>query len=188
MCDASNGCANSSGEPFGDGCAGGYAPEIEDDQAGVNAYVCLAFCKPADCYLGHCGSANDAAIGAAPHRCNDTDARGTFDTGSNGDQCVYGWWFEQATDGHVMQSPYSDTTGFCLDHSRYHVQQGSGATFPACSTLPLTASGSNCTPTDTSGCTAVDFGCVSTTTGGVPTARIRPPMRRPYATASSSTR
>ena len=199
LCDTSNGCANSGGTPYLNGCASGYMPEIADDQAGMNTFVCLAFCKPADCNAGQCGSANDAAVGAAPHRCTATDARGTFDTGSNGDQCVYGWWFEVGTDGHVLHSQYSDTTGFCLDHSLYHLADRTGMNvtttpWPACSTLPLTAAGSSCygasgsDPGDTSGCTAVDFGCVSTTTGGVPTARIRPPLRAPYRSGSWSAR
>ncbi len=191
ICDAASGCMNDYQQPYTDGCASGYIPIIASDLPGTNSVVCLAFCSPGDCYAGSCGSNDDARIGAAPHRCNDTDARGTFDTGTNGDQCVYGWRFEVGSDGKVRRSAFSDTTGLCMDHTDYHLTDRTGnyvssTPWPACSTLPLTAAGSNCygayggQPADLSGCTAVDFGCVSTTTGGVPTARVRPPLRPMY--------
>jgi hypothetical protein len=170
------GCTNGGGSPFLNGCAGGYMPLITDDTTGANTYSCMAFCKPADCSLGACTS----SIGAPPHQCNNTDAAGTFDSADNGDQCVYGWWFEEGNTGTVLLSQFSNTTGICLDHTRYHLADATGMStsttnWPACNTLPITASSTTChgalnaSPADLSGCTAVDFGCVSTTTGGVTT-------------------
>jgi hypothetical protein len=145
-----------------------------------------------DCYSGHCGTSNANRLGAAPHRCQNPDASGTFNAAANGDQCMYGWEFEIESGGTHLPSPYSDTTGICLDHSRYHLADSTGTAisttpWPACNTLPLTASGSNCYgasasgSADISGCTAVDFGCVSTTTGMVPHAAPRIALpRAPY--------
>src|SRR5262249_24701462 len=112
-CDTASGCANSGGNPYLNGCASGYMPEITDDMAGMNSFVCLAFCKPADCSSGACGANAASRVGAAPHRCAMADASGTFNGAANGDQCVYGWWFEVGSDGTVLKSNFSDTTGFC---------------------------------------------------------------------------
>jgi hypothetical protein len=181
-CATASGCANAGGSPYLNGCASGYMPYITDDLAGMNTFVCIAFCKPADCTVTAtpgCGTAGANRVGASPHRCNQTDAMGTFNPAANGDQCVYGWVFEIGSDNvTVLKSNYSDTTGFCMDHSKYHLLDSTGMTrtndaWPACATLPLTAAGSNCFggsgATGTNGCTAQDFGCVSTTTGMIPT-------------------
>jgi len=177
-CATASGCANSGGTPYLNGCASGYMPEITDDMAGMNSFVCIAFCKPADCSNGACGANAAQRVGASPHRCTQADAAGTFNGAVNGDQCVYGWWFEVGSDGKVLKSNFSDTTGFCLDHTKYHLADATGMmvttdAWPACSTLPLTATGSNCFggsgAVGTDGCVATDFGCVSTTTGMVPT-------------------
>ena len=192
-CTAANGC-------FGDldSCAPGYEPLVVD-ATGSTSYVCRALCQPADCSAGACGSASANRIGTAPHRCNTTDALGTF---TNPDaSCVYGWWFERGSDGSVHASPYSDTTGLCLEHANRYLRDATGmyrstTPWPACDTLPLTASGSSCYgalgsgSADTSGCTAADFGCVSTIAGGVTTQtgarghsidRPRLPYHRPAA-------
>ena len=183
-CGQAAGCVDPSGQPYLNGCASGYIPYISDDLTGGNTYVCSAFCKPADCYLGHCGTSNANAIGAAPHRCSGSDAAGTFDGSADGDQCVYGWYFERDASGSVLRSPYSDTTGLCIDHSHMHLEDPTGTMpsqtpWPACSTLKLTPTGTRCDSGDQTGCSAVTFGCVSTTTGGVQT-HFAPLLRAPY--------
>jgi hypothetical protein len=176
-CTAANGCASAGNTPYLNGCAPGYMPLIADE-TGSSTQLCRAFCKPADCYAGNCGTADANQIGAAPHRCNTTDAAGMFT--SPDATCVYGWLFEEGVDGTVLSSPYSDTTGLCLEHADLRLYDQSGSVlsttpWPECDTLPLTATSGGCygssagVPADTSGCTAVDLGCVSTTTGGVTT-------------------
>lgn len=177
-CTTDSGCANGGGTPYLNGCASGYMPQITDDMAGVNTFVCLAFCKPADCSTGACGTNNAARVGTAPHRCATQDAMGTFNGAVNGDQCQYGWWYEQGSDGTVLKSNFSDSTGFCMDHTKYHLADmtGMNATndaWPACANLPLTSTSMDCFggsgSAGTAGCLAADFGCVSTTTGMIMT-------------------
>src|SRR5262249_7817823 len=154
------------------GCASGYMPMISDDVTGTNSYACLAFCKPADCYLGHCGSGNVNRIGAAPHRCSNTDAAGTFDGDPDGDHCLSAWYFELQPNGTVQHTQFDNTTGICLDHLHSHLYDAAhtaltSTPWPACATLPLSAASTNCygsngsSAADTSGCLAQDFGCVS---------------------------
>ena len=132
-------------------CAQGYEP-IYADAEGSTQIDCIAVCRPLDCYAGNCGSSSANLGGAEPHACNGNDARGTFDVATatnNGDQCMYSWMFERDTTGQVVHSPTSNTVGFCIDHQRYGI--------PSCDALPLAGSNS-----------ATTYGCVSTTTAGIP--------------------
>ena len=177
-CTASNKCASpASGSPFLNGCAQGYMPMMKDYGAGQNSFVCLAFCKPGNTFMG-----NDCQhpAGESPHACNTTDARGTFNTATltnNGDHCVYSWIFEIDNNGNLVRSPTSDSLGMCMDHSIYTYDSNGDGTldkqWPLCATLPLKGAGSN----DPS---AGDFGCVDSMTAGVKAARPQLGVRMPY--------
>ncbi len=177
-CTSANGCENANGSPYLNGCAQGYEPLVADS-TGSNTIVCVALCKPGNTYMGN---TCQHPAGESPHACDSTDARGTFNTATatnNGDHCVYSWMFELDGSGNLVRSPTSDTVGFCLDHSKYQYDSnGDGtpdAVWPLCSTLPLTAAGSN-DPT------AGEFGCVDSMTAGVTAANHAPhDLRLPYS-------
>ncbi len=167
---------------YKNGCAQGYIPYVKDDSAGANDYVCIAVCKPADCFMGtgNCGTGATEVqqIGstAVPtQRCNATDARGNF---SATDYCQYSWFNEvDQTNGDVLKSDTSDTVGLCIDSSTLHFVDASGnptaTSWPKCDTLAATgtggfgADGCDGTLANMAMCSAVDFGCMSTGTGGV---------------------
>jgi hypothetical protein len=175
-------CANSGGNPYLNGCAAGYIP-VFFEKTGSSTVICSAYCAPADCSQGNCGTNAANKVGASPHRCNNIDARGTFT--NPGDTCVYGWWIAaigQQGSGALPASPYNDTTGLCLAHANYDLADPSGMNatttpWPECENMVASGSGgSNCygaymgSAANISECYGVDFGCVSTTTGGVTTA------------------
>ena len=179
-CNTTNMCADQqSGNPYLNGCAQGYLPLITNDTTGKNTFTCRAYCKPADCSSDKgCGTGNVDFVGASPHRCNNTDAAGTFQTGTAAESCIYGWFFEVDQQGKFHTSPYDNNVGLCLSHADFHLADSTGmnastTSWPACSSMVASGSGSNCygaymgSAADLSGCYAVDFGCVSTTTGGV---------------------
>ena len=194
-CTTANGCGTGSGA-YLNGCASGYMPWYKDYQAGQNEFVCLAICEPADCYNGnittynpnaaidtaHCGAAAVNRLGKVGGRQCKTPTAGTFNGAPDGDQCVYGWQFEyNGSSNKVLKSDWTDTTGFCMDHTLYTLADQTGmmstpTAQPACAQLPLSSAGSNCygsasaqSPSDLTGCDAIFMGCVSTTTGSVPT-------------------
>jgi hypothetical protein len=166
-CTLTNGCDNDAGNPRLDGCAQGYAPLVRDT-TGASQIVCVAMCMPGNTYSGNPGTQYPA--GQAPHACNTTDARGTFNTATdtnNGDHCMYSWLFEIDEQNNFVRSPTSDTVGFCIDHSKYKydsngdgLTNGSDANWPLCSSL-LDGSGSG------GDVRAADFGCVDTAHAGL---------------------
>jgi len=127
-------------------CNQGYLPLLSESTM-VSTVVCVALCKPLDCYAGNCGSNNVNRLGAAPHRCMTPDAIGAF---GSGEECAY-WWPFELVGGGFAQSAFSDTLGYCVDRSKYGEA--------ACEDLPLHASGSD---ED-----AARLGCVSSQTAGV---------------------
>jgi hypothetical protein len=170
--------------PYLNGCGQGYVP-VFSDGTGSSQVDCISFCRPADCSSAGCGASGANLPGdptAGPdgrrHQCNMTDSKlGTFNpatTTNNGDQCVYEWYLDvNPMNGMVTHTPTMNTVGYCLDHTLFAVPSNPAMAtncpsttspgcepMPACNTLPIaggmTAYG------------AVDFGCVSTTTGGVP--------------------
>ena len=169
-CTTADGCANTAGAPYLDGCAQGYLPLLYD-VTGSMQIDCIALCKPADCWAGNCGTASANLVGASPHTCTPADARGTFNVATatnNGDQCMYSWLFEVDTLGNLVRSPTSDTVGFCVDHSKYkYDSNGDGqvtsadSAWPPCDSFTQPGRGSG------SALGAADFGCVSTSTAGV---------------------
>ena len=158
-CTTATGCAASDGTIYVNSCNQGYLPVFRESTA-VSTAVCIAMCKPLDCYAGNCGSNNVNRLGAAPHRCAGSDALGAF---GSGEECQYMW--AQELDGNLrwLPSPYSDSVGFCFDHSKYEYDaSGDGipdTTIPGCEDLPLHGSGS--------GLDAVMVGCVSSQTAGL---------------------
>ena len=156
------------GSQYLNSCMSGYTiGELYSDDSGSMEVVCLAFCKPGEAYAGNPGT--QQPNGAAPHRCNTTDALGAFGAtpdgtaASNGEHCMYSWLFEVDTGGTLHPSPTSDTVGICVDHTKYHYDSNGDGTldtlYPPCASLPLTATAT------TLG--AGDLGCVKSTTAGV---------------------
>ncbi len=167
QCTSANTCAGANNSPYLNGCSQGYVPLLQESTQ-ITQIVCVAFCKPINCYQNNCGAGGVNAAGAAPHACNTTNAEGTFDTESatnNGDHCMYSWFFEiDNNNGNHVPSPTSNTVGICLNHKQYQYDTNADGTpdsnFPACSTLPLMG---NTNPPYNAG----DWGCVDTTTAGV---------------------
>jgi hypothetical protein len=176
-CEVANTCA-SAGGPYVNGCSQGYMALLRESTTSTTI-VCIAMCKPSNCYSGNCPS----AAGVAPHACNTTNAEGTFDpatTANNGDHCMYSWFFENDA-GNVVLSPTSNTVGFCVNHKLLQYDTNADgvpdSNLPLCASLPLMG---NTDPPYNAG----DWGCVDTATAGVQfTGKKRPPaidLRLPY--------
>jgi hypothetical protein len=169
-CTVATGCADTGDVIYVNSCNQGYLPLFRESTA-VSTAICVAMCAPLDCYAGHCGSNDENRLGAAPHRCMPPDAVGNF--GSD-EECQYLWANELDGSGRLLRSPYSDTVGFCLDHSQYLYDPAGGSDLttplPSCKDLPLEGSGS--------ALDAVDLGCVSTATAGSNLMRTRPALPR----------
>ena len=164
QCTTANNCADPGPKLYVNSCNQGYLPLLNESTM-VSTAICVAMCKPKNCYLGNCGLNDEDRLGVAPHRCNTTDRVGTFDTSANGEHCLFSWFFEIDDGGNFVRSPTSDTLGFCYDHSKYLYDSNGDNTpdapIPACATL-LDGTGSG-----GSDVRAGDFGCVDTTHAGV---------------------
>jgi hypothetical protein len=174
--------------PYLNGCGQGFVPLLID-QTGSQQVDCISYCKPADCSSAGCGT-NGANLPGDPanasdgrrHQCNTTDSSGLFSPATltnNGDQCFYEWWFDVDATGKLVKSPTMNSVGFCMNHSKYAVPtnkasttQCTSTTSTGCEAIPLCSSLPPVGTATTWG--AVDFGCVSTTTGMVPSAA--PPL------------
>jgi hypothetical protein len=120
-------------------CAPGYLPLLRES-ATVSTTICVAICKPANCFAGNCGVNNENRLGVAPHRCTTTDRRGTFDNGANGEQCEFMWRREiDPMTLEYLPSRWKDTLGICFDHSKYMYDSDGDSvgdtTLPACADL-----------------------------------------------------
>jgi hypothetical protein len=109
-------------------CSQGYIPLLYSDSA-HDMVACIAYCAPADCYQGSCGSGTtgdgllDGAVASGssvgPHQCDSSDARGKFNpstlgsAGTNDMRCEYSWEYEVGSDGTVYTSKTSDLIGLC---------------------------------------------------------------------------
>jgi len=169
-CTTDTGCDAGNGLTEINSCNQGYEPLFRESTA-VSTAVCIAMCKPLDCYAGHCGSNDANRAGAAPHRCANPDAVGSF---GSGEECEYLWSEELDGSSTWLPSPYSDEVGFCFDHSQYKYDPSGGTNptipYPPCEQLQLHATGSD--PSDPlTFFGAVDFGCVSSQTAGLPAQR-----------------
>jgi hypothetical protein len=178
-CSTATGCADTDMTIYVNSCNQGYLPLFRESTA-VSTAVCIAMCKPADCYDGaggHCGVGSSQGIyinqpGAAPHRCHLPDI--SVGVGSSSisktESCEYLWREEVDGSGNFLPSATSDTMGFCYDHQQYSYDPTGGnnptVKLPDCQQLQLKGSGSDATmPLTYFG--AVDFGCISTTTAGI---------------------
>jgi hypothetical protein len=162
-------------DQFLNSCNQGYLPLLYE-APGSTTVVCIAMCKPANCYsdngVSNCGTGNENRYGLAGsgHTCQIADRPGNFDggsTGQNGEHCWYSWYFEvDFNTGQLLESPTSDTLGFCYDHSKYpYTVDNEQYLRPACATQPITATGTDPkVPSTYWG--AVDMGCVDTDLAG----------------------
>ena len=148
-------------------CSQGYLPMLVES-TNVTVVLCIALCKPMNCYLGNCGSNDENRLGEAPHRCNATDRVGSFDTSANGEHCRYFWSAEIDSQKGFLPSPWSNAVGFCYDHSE-DTMLGPP---PPCATLPDGFGSGN-----TVG--AADVGCVDTTHANLAPGQL--PRRMPSA-------
>jgi hypothetical protein len=145
-------------------CAPGYTIIFANDGTGSNNVDCYAWCSPGDSYLG---APTQAPNGVSPHGCNTTDALGAFGSAAtattNGEHCVYSWFFEVDDQGVLHGSTTSDSVGVCWDHTKYKYDADGDGTpdtvVEACAALPLQAVGT--------GPSAVDWGCVGTSTAHI---------------------
>lgn len=167
-------------------------PVLYEDSSGSKIGACTAMCKPASCYKGNCGGANQTTtnltgLPGSGHRCEPSDilyATG-FTTatpgpsGVNGTGCTFNWSFEIDGMGMFYPSPFDNNLGWCEQHDQYvydsHVDGMITAldeAIPKCDTITSpgygtgSADGSgNCTAAN--GCRgAASFGCVSTDVAG----------------------
>jgi len=164
-CSPTTGCADPDGTIYVNSCSQGYLPLFRESTA-VSTAVCIAMCKPVNCYAGHCGSNDVDSHGGAPHRCETPDALGAFGSAEN---CEYMWAEELDQAGNFLPSPWSDTVGFCFDHTKYMYDPMGGNNFtvpyPTCEQLQLQATGTDPNqPLTYYG--AAQFGCVDSATAG----------------------
>jgi hypothetical protein len=201
-CTATSGNSFSNPNPLGqvgcatasNGCAEGYMP-ILFENTGSMVTVCAAMCQPKSCWMGNCGSGTQTtdsnltgdpagrqciagkilANSSAFHQAQAGQGTGLV----NGDQCLFNWRFEVDGSGVPHPSPYSDTEGWCYDHSAYQYDSdGDGMVTandlndPKCDTIPDPGFGTGSAGSD--GCTAANgcvgggnFGCTSSTDSGL---------------------
>ena len=158
-CTVASGCADPGPTIYVNSCSQGYIPLLRESSM-VSTAICVALCKPKNCYAGNCGANDEDRLGEAPHRCNSSDRAGTF---SSTEHCMFSWrWEINEYYGEFLRSATSDTLGFCIDHAKYRYDSnGDGQVdanddaWPACESLPLTG------PLN-----AAMFGCVDTATAG----------------------
>lgn len=171
-------CANSSGNPYLNGCASGYEP-IFIDSEGSSQTDCIAMCAPATCYNAGTGTTSNPMCGTADanaagnngsgHACKNTNVQSVTFTNTtatvNGEQCFYSWLFEFDANGAFVMSDTSDTVGFCFDHSKYKYDPTGGSNnntvVMACYNWGLGSNGYN---VGSSGLDATSWGCVDTAT------------------------
>lgn len=152
QCTVANGCAPNTMGVFINGCAPGYIPLLKES-TGSSEAICVAYCKPQDCYAG-AGNCPNGQQGVEPHVCKAGGmAQGTFEAT---EACTYIWRFQYDMTGQYIPSQWSDEVGICMDHAKYTYGSGiNPPTWPACNMLEI---GENFMD----GFDAAFFGCVST--------------------------
>ena len=168
-CTTATECADTDGTIYVNSCNQGYLPLFRESTA-VSTAVCIAMCKPLDCYSGNCGTNDANRLGAVGNRCQVPDRVGTFNTQKGHEECEYLWSEEIDGSNNFLPSPTSDSMGFCFDHNQYKYDPTGGNNptipFPGCEALQLHGAdegsqGDPSMPTTYFG--AVDFGCVNST-------------------------
>jgi hypothetical protein len=177
QCIDGNDCSNA-GTIFVNSCNQGYLPLLHESSF-VSTTICVAFCKPAVCYLGNCGTNNVRRHGVANDSCSDGDrviAAGKTFSESNGgandtdggEHCTHSWIFEIDDQANLVKSPTSDTVGFCYNHEVYKwdsdsdgVIEATDQSYPNCARLGSGQGSAGYTGSDAAiAFGAVDFGCV----------------------------
>ena len=174
QCTATNTCTVP-GQSYGytNSCNQGYLPLLHESSM-VSTTICVALCRPLDCYSGNCGANNVNRQGSANDGCRSSDrvsATGTFDNANDangGEHCTYDWLFEIDQQGNFLRSPTSDTVGFCYNHKVFKYDSNGDNTadleLPSCGMLGSGNGGSG-GGSDASMpltyWTALDLGCVS---------------------------
>lgn len=181
QCVPGTGCADDDGTYYLNSCNQGYIPLLIES-TDVSETICVAICKPANCYMGNC--ANNAGAGQANDGCRTADrVNGSTShlwdgpgAEGGGEHCIFEWYFEvDRSAGTYLPSPTSDTVGFCYNHAAYDYNKdgdpntgtnGFEEPLPACSTLQ-DGFGSGSAPSDPNYFGAADLGCVDTTHAGL---------------------
>jgi hypothetical protein len=200
-CTVANGCQPDETSVYVNGCAQGYLPLEFTIVGGAAIQICAALCQPHDCYAGNCGSDNLASMGSGTHQCAPSYVRTepgganngsayAFPTAANGgdpfaSSCYYWWSTDIDINGVEHPSPFDDTIGLCLDHSKYFFDPTGGMNpttpWPDCKTLPGSGTGG------IAGSNAADWACVSRATAaalGDGLVERKPVIRRPRLTGS----
>jgi hypothetical protein len=169
QCVEANNCADPGPTIYVNSCNQGYLPLLRESTT-VSTAVCVALCRPANCFTGQCGANNVQRQGSAGQACKTPDRVGAFDTQNDtdgGEHCRYIWSFEIDDQGNFLRSATSDTIGFCFDHGKYQYDSNNDnmpdMPLPNCGMLQDGfGSGSNpAMPLTYFG--AADLGCVDTT-------------------------
>jgi hypothetical protein len=141
----------------------------------VATAICVAMCRPANCYAGNCGLNDENRYGQPPHRCNAEDRVGTF---SATEQCQFLWYREISMQAVFLSSRDSDALGFCFDPAKYQYDRDGDnmpdTPLPACHTL-ADGYGPGSNPADPDYWGASDLGCVDSTHGPAMAQTIRRP-------------
>lgn len=176
-CTVAEGCADAQTmKPYQNSCSQGYLPLLYE-AVGSTTVVCIAFCEPANCFLGagNCGTTGfENTFGKVratnEHRCTAADAVAfiAFDNTKGGASCQFLWRREiDSATMTYLPSKWSDTLGFCYDHNAYQYDSNgdnmADMPLPACSDLKDGfGSGSDASmPLQYFG--AADLGCVDST-------------------------
>jgi hypothetical protein len=165
QCTEANNCADPGPTIYVNSCNQGYLPLLRESTMVATA-ICVAMCKPQDCYMGTCGAGNGNRLGMDPHECRAPDRVGTFDTAPEDEHCQYLWYREVDQMGNFLMSATSNSLGFCFDHDEYQYDSNNDnmpdTPLPPCQNLQAGfGSGSNpAMPLTYWG--AADLGCQST--------------------------
>jgi hypothetical protein len=175
QCIDSNGCADGT-TIYTNSCNQGYLPLLRESSF-VSTAVCIAMCKPAPCWSGECGGANNPnRAGSAGDRCNMNDRVGALYNGgaadggeTGGEHCSYLWYWELSDQGELLESEHSDTLGVCYDHSKYYfdangngmIEMATDKPYPNCALLG-SGVGTNTGADPTTRFGALNFGCLPT--------------------------
>jgi hypothetical protein len=189
-CTVDNMCQDPGPKTYTNSCNQGYQPLLRESTM-VSTTVCTALCQPDNCFMGACGTApgDENHVGVFPNRCNFTDRVGEEfhqdgnTTHENGEHCHFLWRAEAGSNG-FLPSKYSDTVGYCVDHTKYlYDKDGDGTAeteLPACATLPM-GFGSGSQQSDPDYWGAADLGCVDTMKAGLQTATGKAMLERALA-------
>ena len=170
-------------------CNQGYLPLLNESTE-VSVRICVAMCKPLNCYMGNCGTSSANRLGAVGDACRVQDrvnasAGGLWEsTGlGGGEHCRFLWLSEIDADGNFLRSQYSDTVGFCYNHNAYKYNAdgdpntgigGFETELPPCDTLPDGVVAG-------SGFGAAELGCVDSMHAGLGSGAVGKAVKIPEA-------